>query len=92
MAEGQALSDPVNVGGIHQFGGAKPPPASGAFGLQQMALASVPAEHFATGGDFEALRDRFLSFDTFGTSHNAAAVSKRGRNIRTPPTVCKAFL
>jgi len=45
--------------------------ALGAFGLTEVPATGAGAQDFATRRDFKALGDRFLRFDTFGTSHNS---------------------
>jgi len=43
--------------------------ALGVFGLTEVAATGAGAQDFATRRDLEALGDRFLRFDAFGTSH-----------------------
>jgi hypothetical protein len=77
VAEGQALGDPVGIRRINEFGRPQPASAPGAFRLEQMALARVPAHDFAVGGYFEPLGHRLLGFNAFRASHNISLSLKR---------------
>jgi hypothetical protein len=83
MAEWQILQNPIGVGGIHHATGPEAATASGVLGLQQVPFPGARTHDLAPGGYFEALGDRFLCFDAFGTSHifsNPFAFQK-GREI-----------
>ena len=69
MAEGKALFDPIFVRRMHLRGAAQAAPALGILGLAQMPSTGAGAQHFASGGYFEALRGGLLGLNAFWTSH-----------------------
>jgi hypothetical protein len=69
MAEGKRLLDAVFIPFVNERGPAQAATAFGAFILTEVAATGAGAQDFAARCDFEALRYRFLRFDTFGTSH-----------------------
>ena len=72
MAEWQTLDHAIGVGRRNVRAFAEAATALGIFGLQQVALAGMGAQHFAARGDLEALGDRFLSLYAFWTSHDCS--------------------
>ena len=70
MAEGQVLGDAIDIGLVHQLGGAQTAAALGVFGLQKMPFARARAHDFASASDSEPFGHCFPSFDAFRTSHN----------------------
>src|SRR5712671_2064276 len=83
MAERQILQDAISIGLVHDGHLAKASPAFRVLGGEQVALAGVRTQHFATGGDFETFGDRLLGFNAFGATHKSSTFSKRARNIET---------
>ena len=69
MAERQILRDAVSVRRVHKLGAREPAAAPRTFGLEQMPLACVAAQHFAVGRDFEPFGHRLFRFNAFWTSH-----------------------
>jgi hypothetical protein len=76
MAERQVLGDSIHVGLVHLLGCAKGTAALGAFGREQMALASSRTHGFAAGRDFKSLGHCLACFGTFRASHNIQFVKK----------------
>jgi hypothetical protein len=76
MAEGQALGDAVNVGGIHDRSLAEATETLGVFGLGQVTAAGAVAQNLAAGGDFEPLGDGLFRFNAFGTTHKSIVSQK----------------
>jgi hypothetical protein len=82
VAEGHALLNAIFVSGMNPSGPSERAPAFGSFALVQVAFAGAWAQHFAPRRDLEALGRRFLSLNTFGTSHKSISyLTKRARNI-----------
>ena len=82
MAEGKTLFNAIFVGAVHLGGAAKIAPALGVLGLAQMPSTRAGAQHFAPGGNLEALRGGLFGLNAFWTSHNENSfLSKRARNI-----------
>jgi hypothetical protein len=76
MAEGQALGDAVNVGGVHDGSLAEAAEALGVFGLGQVTAAGAVAQNLAGSGYFEPLGNGFFRFNAFGTTHKSIVSQK----------------
>jgi hypothetical protein len=76
MAEGQALGDTIDVGGVHNGGFSKAAKALGVFGLGQVTAAGAGAQDLAGGGDFKPLGDGLVRFNAFGTTHKSIVSQK----------------
>jgi hypothetical protein len=69
VAEGQTLSDAVDIGRIHAGQTPQRTAAFGIFGLRQVAPAGAGTHDFSAGRNLEAFGHGLLGFDAFGTSH-----------------------
>ena len=72
VAEWEALRHPIRIGVRDRGRLAQAATALWVFGLKQMALARVRAQHFPTRRNLKALGDRFLGLDPFWTSHKCS--------------------
>jgi hypothetical protein len=69
--------DAVRIGRADDGNAAQGATPLGAFASQQVALATVAAQHFAVGRYLKPLCHRFLSLNTFGTSHKSSILKER---------------
>ena len=83
MAEREVLLDAVRVRLVNERGAPEAATALRPFGLAEVATTGAGAQNLAARGNFEALRDRVLGFDAFGTTHKFNFLPKRARNIST---------
>ena len=69
VAERQILLDPIHVRLVNENRAAQAPAPFGALGLAEVAATGLITQNLAASRDLESLGHRFLSFDTFRTSH-----------------------
>ncbi len=69
VAERQILLDPIHIGLVHENRTAQAPAPLGALALAEVTATGLITQDLATGRDLESLGHRFLSLDTFRTSH-----------------------
>jgi hypothetical protein len=69
MAPREILLNAILVRGMNKGRSPQAATALSIFGLAEVAATGAGAQDFAARCDLEALGDRFLRFDAFGTSH-----------------------
>ena len=89
MTERKVLLNAIFVRAMNERAAAQTAAALRALGLTEMATSSAGAQDFAARRNLEALGDRFLRFDAFGTTHNSIPVKKDAQYRRQRPG-CKS--
>ena len=69
MTPGEVLFDAIFVRAVNEGGTTQGATTLGALGLTEVTATGAGAQDLAARCDLEALGDRFLRFDAFGTSH-----------------------
>jgi hypothetical protein len=78
VAERQILLDPIHVGLVNKNRTAQAPTPFSALALAEVTATGLITQDFAAGRDLESLGHRFLSLDTFRTSHKLCFFPKEG--------------
>jgi len=71
VAERKRLLDAVFIAFVNEHTATQVAAALGAFALAEVASPGTGTQDLAGRCDLKALGNRFLRFDTFGTSHNS---------------------
>ena len=77
VAEWEVLNDAIGVGLVHNCSFAEPAATFRVLTGEQVPSASVGAQHFAGGGDFEAFGHRFARFAACnGLRHKVRSIAQ----------------